>query len=725
MPSISSSSGPARTKEVRTTEMPAAPVAGVQPAMLAQPLVAVGDRYELNVPSQALREGRLVLEPAVSGLLASSPAEIVVEADNKAAPVRHDPVAGALLGPALRPLARRPGRMVLQCLSTSPRRFRLTADPMPDVALPGIGVLATDSGVPVTLSDEDAGLIREELRGAAGVAEFRLSLHATRLAMVQGFDRLLCLPFLRDVDLLEHQLRTAHTVLRQLRGRALLCDEVGLGKTIEAGIVLLELIVRRMVKRVLILTPPSLVEQWQGEMRRKFGLEFVTHDDPAFREHGEQAWRHHDHIIASFNTARREPHRSAVLSCDWDVLILDEAHHCRRRETLLWHLVAELRKQYVLLLTATPVQNDLEELFTLVTLLQPGLLSTARSFQREFVDRRDRLVPRNVDRLQDLLREAMVRNTRATVDVTFTRRLAHTETVPLDERERALYDEVSQFVREHLREDGAERGLSRMLLLTVQKELGSLTCAAAPTLDRVARYADLPLAVRRRAQVLAEAAGRWPHSAKADRLLDFLRDFPDKVVVFTQFRETQRMLERHLGEAGIEASCFHGSLSRLQKEDAVHRFQGSARILLSTDAGSEGRNLQFCHAVCNFDLPWNPMKIEQRIGRLSRIGQTRDVHVFNLVAAETLEAAVLHLLEAKIAMFELVIGEIDVILGNLDEERQFEDVVADLWVQADGVAEFRTALEHVGDRLAAAKAAYLRQRMVDEQLFGSQFRPAG
>ena len=99
--------------------------------------------------------------------------------------------------------------------------------------------------------------------------------------------------------------------------------------------------------------------------------------------------------------------------------------------------------------------------------------------------------------------------------------------------------------------------------------------------------------------------------------------------------------------------------------------------------------------------------------------------MFNLVAAETLEAAVLHLLEAKIAMFELVIGEIDVILGNLDEERQFEDVVADLWVQAGGVAEFRTALERVGDRLAAAKAAYLRQRMVDEQLFGSQFRPAG
>jgi SNF2 family DNA or RNA helicase len=264
-----------------------------------------------------------------------------------------------------------------------------------------------------------------------------------------------------------------------------------------------------------------------------------------------------------------------------------------------------------------------------------------------------------------------------------------------------------------------------MVLLTVQKELGSLPCAAAPTLDRVARHPDLPPAVRRRAQALAEAAGRLDHGAKADRLLRLLRDFPDKVVIFTQFRETQRMLERHLGQAGIEVSCFHGGLSRLQKEDAVRRFQGPARVLLSTDAGSEGRNLQFCRAVCNFDLPWNPMKIEQRIGRLSRIGQTRDVHVFNLVAAETLEAAVLHLLEAKIAMFELVIGEIDVILGNLDEEREFEDLVADLWMQADGAAEFRTALDRLGDRLAAAKAAYLQQRTVDERLFGGQFRAAG
>jgi superfamily II DNA/RNA helicase len=135
--------------------------------------------------------------------------------------------------------------------------------------------------------------------------------------------------------------------------------------------------------------------------------------------------------------------------------------------------------------------------------------------------------------------------------------------------------------------------------------------------------------------------------------------------------------------------------------------------------------LQFAHGLCNFDLPWNPMKIEQRIGRLSRIGQSRDVYVFNLVAAGTVEAAVLHLLEAKLSMFELVIGEVDMILGNLDDEKEFEDVIADEWAQSAGADEFAARMEVLGTRLLAAKAAYFRQRTQDEKLFGNRFAPEG
>src|SRR4029077_3480346 len=130
----------------------------------------------------------------------------------------------------------------------------------------------------------------------------------------------MCLPLVRDMEIMEHQVRTAKTVLRRLRGRALLCDEVGLGKTIEPGLVLSELCRRGLARSVLVLVPPSLIEQWQGEMRRKFSIDFISHDDPAFRQRGAAAWGEFDHIIASIHTAKREPHRSAIVARKWDMI---------------------------------------------------------------------------------------------------------------------------------------------------------------------------------------------------------------------------------------------------------------------------------------------------------------------------------------------------------------------------------------------------------------------
>src|SRR5262249_11325935 len=182
-------------------------------------------------------------------------------------------------------------------------------------------------------------------------------------------------------------------------------------------------------------------------------------------------------------------------------------------------------------------------------------------------------------------------------------------------------------------------------------------------------------------------------------------------------------LQRRLREAGHDVAVFHGGLTRMEKEAAINRFRGPARLLLATEAGSEGRNLQFAHAICNFDLPWNPMRIEQRIGRLSRIGQEHDVFVYNLVAAGTIEASVVHLLEAKLSMFELVIGEVDMILGQLDDEREFQDMVADLWAASADQDDFARRMEELGNRLVAAKEAYMGQRGHDDRLFGDRFAP--
>ena len=691
------------------------PKTGFAPAaVIPQGELAPGDRFELAVHAGA---GRLSVPDTLAGLTAI---EHVDDETGRSLQALFDPADHSLVVPGLPGLLAEPWQ-ALWLEYQGPGRFRLLVERAG--APPASEERVTEQGVKVHLDPADRTALRDGASHPATRAEFELGLRAARLATHAGFDQLISLPLVRDMELLEHQIRTAKTVLRRLRGRALLCDEVGLGKTIEAGLVLSELHVRGLARSVLVLVPPSLIEQWQGEMRRKFSLEFTSHDDPEFRQHGPAAWHEFDRVIASFHTAKREPHRSAILARPWDLVVVDEAHHLRNRTTQLWRFASELRKQFILLLTATPVQNHLEELFNLVTLLEPGLLSTARQFQRHFVDRRDKLTPRHVDELHTLLGEVMVRNRRSTVGLQFTRRWARTERVTPAAPERELYDAVAGFVRPQLRSATGKGGVSRMALVSLQMALGSSSQAAAGTLGRLAENPALSAADRSVLAQLAARAREQVENSKADRLLRLLDEFPDKMVIFTQFLATQELLATRLRQAGHEAAVFHGGLSRLQKEAAVERFRGPARLLLATESGSEGRNLQFAHAVCNFDLPWNPMKIEQRIGRLSRIGQTHDVYVFNLVAAGTLEAAVLHLLEAKLNLFELVIGEIDMILGNLDEEREFQDVVADLWAESADGADFSQRMEDLGNRLLAAKEAYFAQKSVDERLFADRFAP--
>ena len=582
--------------------------------------------------------------------------------------------------------------------------------------------LPAELGFQLTLNSDDAAFLRAAPQEHASLPLFALARAAAQLSTNAGFDRLICLPLVRDMELLDHQIRTAKTVLQRFRGKALLCDEVGLGKTIEAGLIAAELRLRGLVRSILVLVPPSLIEQWQGEMRRKFSLDLISHDDPAFRERGLAAWNEFDCVIASIHTAKREPHRAAIVGRHWDLIIVDEAHHLRNRNTQVWRLASELQKQYALLLTATPVQNNLEELFNLVTLLEPGLLRTARQFQNHFVDKKDKLTPRNLDELHRLLAEVMVRNQRSTVGLQFTRRWARTERLVPSLPEQQLYEGVAAFVRPLLRKEG-KSVISRMALLSLQMALGSSSPAAASTLGKLAETPKLTDDDRQTFLNLSEQAGRQKESAKGDRLLQLLNEFPDKLVLFTQFRATQDYVQKRLMEAGHKVAVFHGGLTRMGKEAAINEFRGPARLLIATESGSEGRNLQFAHALRNFDLPWNPMRIEQRVGRLSRIGQTRDIEIFNLVTAGTVEEAVLHLLQAKLNLFELVIGEIDMILGNLDEEREFEDVVADLWAESDDMGDFRKRMENLGDRLLQAKAEYQEQQAHENKIFGDRFSP--
>jgi SNF2 family DNA or RNA helicase len=192
-------------------------------------------------------------------------------------------------------------------------------------------------------------------------------------------------------------------------------------------------------------------------------------------------------------------------------------------------------------------------------------------------------------------------------------------------------------------------------------------------------------------------------------------------MVFVKYLKTLEYLEGLLRSKGIPFAVFSGGLTGPQKDQAVARFREEVPVLLSTETGGEGRNLQFCNTLINYDIPWTPMRLEQRIGRLHRIGQQRDVFVFNLCLAGSIEDQMMRILDEKIHMFELVVGEIDTILGNLDSEREFGSLILEMWVREDDEAKRRASFERFGEEIIAARQNYEKSRALDSALFGEDY----
>src|SRR3990172_8070731 len=223
---------------------------------------------------------------------------------------------------------------------------------------------------------------------------------------------------------------------------------------------------------------------------------------------------------------------------------------------------------------------------------------------------------------------------------------------------------------------------------------------------------------------LAAMARSVKDSAKTRGLLKLLRASREKTLVFTKYRETLDHLAASLEREGIQHIVYHGGMSAAAKDEAIARFEREGQVLLCTEAAGEGRNLQFCNTMVNYDLPWNPMRSEQRVGRIHRIGQPREVYIFNLSAEGTVEDYILWLLDAKINMFELVIGEIDMILGNLADERDFAEIVADIWLRSTDQGEVQRELERFGEDLVRAKREYARAQEYDNLAFGQDYQVA-
>lgn len=553
----------------------------------------------------------------------------------------------------------------------------------------------------------------------SSTSDFYLRQRALLLSVSPGFETLMSLQAARHLQPLDYQLRTVRHVLMNLRGRALLCDEVGMGKTVEAGLTTLEYILRGLVRRVLVLSPPSLVEQWQEEMRTKFNLDFVVYDSAEFKADPDP-WATFPRIIASIDTAKRESKREQVLAVPYDLVIVDEAHHLKKQRSQAYQLVSQLKKKYILLLTATPVENDLEELFNLITLLFPGQLETATSFKRKYITRGDPLKPKNTETLKQLIREVMVRNRRSETGAIAGKRSADMIRIELTPEEKAFYQRLTFFIRGYYSagEKKAQGGVHAFALKILQREAGSSIEAVLPTLHKMAANLDYPESMRGVLAALARQAENIPRRAKVEALLQLLPGIQGKVIIFTGFTETQRYLVLALRAVGLTVAELHSGLRRQEKEEQVHLFAEEADILVSTETGSEGRNLQFANNLINYDLPWNPMRIEQRIGRIHRIGQEKDVHIYNFSAVDTIEAHILEILDAKINMFQLVVGELDMILGDLTEKRDFEDLIMDIWARSDNEDSLKSEMEELGDRLVIAREHYLAVKELDDRLLG-------
>lgn len=563
---------------------------------------------------------------------------------------------------------------------------------------------------------EQVSMVRD-WRGNPERAFLGLESHRVRLAYL--FDPLLAVT-VSQIEPLPHQIEAVYNhILRNPRVRFLLADDPGAGKTIMAGLVMKELKYRGLVQRTLIVVPGHLREQWRREMKEKFNEEFFIIDRSVLNSlTGRNVWQEFPQIITSMDFAKREEILDSLEEARWDLVIVDEAHKFaaykygkQTKMTDRYRLgeVLSPRTHFMLFLTATPHKGDPENFRLLLELLEPGMFPTVESIN-ELLQNREHFV--FLRRMKEDLRKY-------DGTPLFPPRKVTTVLYQMSEAEKRLYNAVTDYVRKNYRKamDEGKRGVG-FAMLVLQRRMASSVQALLATLRR--RYQKLQDALRvwekfvkwqkEAEQIDAEKEWeeledapeneRWQREdefvehfttaqsiadlkeeiAELERLIDLaekvvlsgeetklseLRKVMEsedvkkrgiKLLIFTEARETLDYLASHLRDWGFSVTTLHGGMGIEQRLMAEQEFRTKAQVMVSTEAGGEGINLQFCWLMVNYDIPWNPNRLEQRIGRIHRYGQRNAVSVYNLVAADTIEGRILKTLDWKLNQIREALG---------------------------------------------------------------------
>ncbi len=583
-------------------------------------------------------------------------------------------------------------------------------------------------------------------------------------------------PMESNVIPLPHQIHALSRAISGDRVRYLLADEVGLGKTIEAGLVMRELKLRGLVRRILVVSPKGIATQWVAEMQTHFNEQFqlVLGDDIGTlqrlapgADHRSSAWSMFDQVIVSLDsvkpmdkrrgwTAERvaEYNRSRfedLITAGWDLVVVDEAHRLggSTDQVARYKLGKGLAEAapYVLLLSATPHQGKTDAFHRLMNLLDDDAFPDMDSVSRDrvapyvirtekrkaidadgkplFKPRRTQMAPvawESRHQLQQLLYEAVTDYVREGYNQALREKKRHigflmilmqrlvvssTRAIrtTLERRLAALKDgEQQASLRLAELENGADGSespddeIAELYDMDGQELLDELLKSHVSALQSEGSHVETLL----EAAVRCEQAGP---DAKAEALIEWIyklqaeENEPDlKVLIFTEFVPTQQMLKEFLEARGISVVTLNGSMAMEERGAAQDAFRKSHRVLVSTDAGGEGLNLQFAHVIINYDIPWNPMRLEQRIGRVDRIGQPKTVQAINFVFEDSVEFRVREVLEQKLSVIfdEFGIDKTGDVLDSAQAGELFEDVFASAILNPDGI---ETSVDHTVARI--------------------------